>query len=118
MPNPKNTVSTRRSDANADTKILFFVFVRLFLLIHLNFDFVLILRGLRRFFANFVLLFATSNAYRLPPEERIYKNTPVVFSTAGDFYLGWFATLYSVAQAAFCTVWSIALLCGYKTCFP
>ena len=39
------------------------------------------------------LLFATSNAYRLPPEERIYKNTPVVFSTAGDFYLGWFATL-------------------------
>ena len=38
-PNPKNTVSTRRSEANADTKILFFVFVMLFLLIHFDFDF-------------------------------------------------------------------------------
>ena len=51
VPNPRNTVSTRRSDANADTKILFFVFVMLFLLIHFNFDFDfdLVLRGLRRF---------------------------------------------------------------------
>ena len=49
VPNPRNTVSTRRSEANADTKILFFVFVMLFLLIHFKFDFVLILRGLRRF---------------------------------------------------------------------